>query len=87
VLPHRWLLNIVKNLTIFEVSSTENLLREAIVDAEDEEQAEEIACAQHRGVTHHHTADVWWDNWHVQHYEVPRSKCYCLECGQRRYEQ
>ena len=66
----------------FQVTYLDSVLRQAIVQAEDAERAEELVREQMEDAEHHHAVDAWTDDWQVEplahqlHYTRP-----CFECG------
>ena len=70
-------------MTTYRVTYVDSVLREAIVEAENPDQAETVVRQQMENVGHHHAVDAWNEDWQAQ----PRSAspilhpC-CFECGQ-----
>jgi hypothetical protein len=72
-------------MTKYRVTYTEYILREAVVEAADADQAIEAARAEFDDATHHHAFDVWQDNWQTEPYvRPPIVNRICPECGEFR---
>ena len=69
----------------FRVTYVDSVLRETVVEADSAEAAEEVARLQMENAEHHHSCDVWNDDWQVELYRrPPLDNRYCFECGEAR---
>ena len=69
----------------YRVTYTESVLREAIIEAQDAQQAEDLAIEQRELAEHHHAVDVWDDDWQAKLFQpLPSAARACFECGKRR---
>jgi hypothetical protein len=69
-------------MNTYRVTYTESVLREVLIDAEDAEQAEDLAMGQIELGKHHHAVDVWDDDWRTELCQsVPSPTRTCFECG------
>jgi hypothetical protein len=72
-------------MTKYRVTYVESILREAVVEAENPEVAEDFVLGQRECAEHHHAVDVWDDDWQVEeHLTTPVVNRSCFECGQTR---
>lgn len=67
----------------YRVSYVEGVLREAYINAESAEAAEEVVRSQMENAAHHHAVDAWTDDWQAEpHAKDPSSRrTRCFECG------
>ena len=69
----------------YRVTYVDSCLREAVVDTDSPEAAEEAVRQQMETGEHHHAVDAWNDDWaaepHKPHSLVNRT---CFECGKER---
>lgn len=70
----------------FRITYVESILREAVIDAHTPEMAEEAVMQQIENAEHHHSVDVWNDDFQVEQYQRPAAagNRHCIECGSRR---
>ncbi len=69
-------------MTKYRVSYVERILREVVIDAKNDQAAEDQAHQQQEAAEHHHAVDVRNDDWQVEANKAsPRFNGYCLECG------
>ena len=66
----------------YRVTYVDSVLREAIVEAENGDQAETIVRQQMENAEHHHAVDAWNDDWQAEPRTSPATanRC-CFECG------
>lgn len=70
-------------MTKYRVSYVESILREAIVEANSPQEAEDRVLEQKEYPEHHHAVDVWDDDWQVKEYKrAPVVNRHCFECGE-----
>jgi len=72
-------------MTTYRVTYVDSILRETIIEAATPEHAEDMARHEIELGKHHHSVDVWQDDWQAQEYDPPdNGNEYCWECGERR---
>jgi hypothetical protein len=69
----------------YRVTYTDSVLREAVVEAGNADDAEDLVRGQIDSAEHHHAVDAWNDDWQAEPCtrQSRRSLC-CFECGQIR---
>lgn len=69
----------------YRVTYVDSVLREVVLDAENDDEAEALARKQVDEAQHHHAVDAWNDDWQAEPYRrQPVVNRRCFECGEER---